>query len=148
MQQPKPTDATGVVVKLTATDSNGQSVDIGSVTSNVEGGFAFLWTPQSEGTYTVTASFEGSESYYASSAKTSVGVTAADSSSPSVTSSPSVPSSPSTASPSTSESPSTVQSQAPASTGLSSSTMYIAIAAVVVIIAVIAAALVLRKRSK
>jgi outer membrane protein assembly factor BamB len=156
MQQPRPTNATGVTVKLTAVDQSGNKVDVGTTTSDSAGLYAYTWTPSNTGTYKIIASFEGSDSYYASSAETVVGVTTAaslSSVSPSTTSSSST-TSPSTVSPSISESPSvsvspsTVQTQAPASTGLSSSTMYIAIAAVVIIVAVVAAALVLRKRRK
>jgi hypothetical protein len=154
MQQPKPTNTTGVSIHLTAIDTNGKSIDLGTTTSDASGIFAMMWTPSAEGKYTIVANFAGSNSYYGSSAETVVGVSATSSSSSSA--SPSTTSSQSTASPGTSVSPSTsgavspsaVQSQAPSSTGTSSTTIYIAIAAVVVIVAVVAAALVLRKRSK
>jgi outer membrane protein assembly factor BamB len=152
MQKPKPTNTTGVTVTLTATDQNGNKFNIGTATSDASGLYSVMWTPPTESKYTITASFEGSESYYASSAETVVGVTAASSSSvsPSTISSPSAASPGASVSPSNSAavSPSTVESQAPASTGTSSTTMYIAIAAVVVIVAVVAAALVLKKRRK
>jgi outer membrane protein assembly factor BamB len=134
MQQPKPTDTTGVTVKLTATGSNGQSEDIGTVTSDANGNYAFMWTPSSEGTYTITATFEGSKSYYASSAETAVGISASTSGSPSVSTSPAVPA---TAQPSV-----TSPTQGP------STNTYIIIAAIVVIVAVVAAAVVLRKQRK
>jgi hypothetical protein len=134
MQQPKPTDTTGVTVKLTATGSNGQSEDIGTVTSDANGNYAFMWTPSSEGTYTITATFEGSKSYYASSAETAVGISASTSGSPSVSTSPAVPA---TAQPSVTSPPQ----------GTSTNT-YIIIAAIVVIVAVVAAAVVLRKQRK
>lgn len=70
MQKPKPTSATGVQVKLTAEDSNGNKQNIGSVTSDIDGGYAFAWTPTSEGLYKITATFEGTNSYYGSSAST------------------------------------------------------------------------------
>jgi outer membrane protein assembly factor BamB len=152
-----PTDftGTGVSVKLTAIDSNGHSIDLGTATSDASGLYSLMWTPPAEGKYTIVANFEGSNSYYASYAETVVGVSAASSSSSS-SASPTTTASSSAASPGLSESPSssaavspsTVESQAPASTGTSSTTIYIAVAAVVVIVAVVVAALVLRKRSK
>jgi hypothetical protein len=95
MQKPKPTNTTGVTVTLTATDQNGNKFNIGTATSDASGLYSVMWTPPTESKYTITASFEGSESYYASSAETVVGVTAASSSSVS----PSTISSPSAASP-------------------------------------------------
>jgi outer membrane protein assembly factor BamB len=152
MQKPMPTNATGVTITLTAVDSSGTSTVIGTTTSDLSGNFAYTWTPQTEGTYQIVASFGGSKSYYASSNETAVAVTASGSS-------PSVSAAPSSSSPSTSTSPSTATSasasvspsamtQPPASTETSSTTIYIAIAAIVVIVAVVAAALALRKRSK
>ena len=70
MQQPKPTDATGVTVHLTAIDPNGNFQDIGYAKSNTMGNYAIDWTPPVPGVYTVTATFEGSESYYQSEAGT------------------------------------------------------------------------------
>ena len=71
MQQPKPTNTTGVPVAISVIDSNGNSRQIGTTTSNADGTFSFTWTPDISGAYTVTASFAGSESYYPSSAGTS-----------------------------------------------------------------------------
>ena len=71
MQQPKPTNTTGVPVAISVIDSNGNSRQIGTTTSNADGTFSLTWTPDISGAYTVTASFAGSESYYLSSAGTS-----------------------------------------------------------------------------
>jgi hypothetical protein len=82
MQQTKPTDATGVPVILTATGSNGQAINVGTVTSDVNGQFKIAWTPPSNDLYTITASFAGSNSYFSSSAETGLsvsGTTSADS---------------------------------------------------------------------
>jgi hypothetical protein len=76
MQQEIPGNATGVPVKLTAIDPNGNTQDIGTVTSDMSGMFKKMWTPPVPGEYTVIASFEGSESYYASYAETAIGVAA------------------------------------------------------------------------
>ena len=111
MQQPKPTNTTGVTVKLTAIDSSGKQIDIGSVTSDTTGLFKKMWTPTSEGEYTIVASFAGSNAYYASSAETAVGISAASPTTtlmpvPTATASPSTSASPSASiSPSTSETP-------------------------------------------
>ncbi len=128
MQQPKPTNATGVAVKLTAVDANGNKIDVGIAQSDSTGLYSVLWTPQSEGKYTIIAEFEGSNSYYASSAETAVGVTPAPS-----------------ASPSASVSPTTSATVPPISGGAADVSFYIA-AAVVVVVIVAVAALLLRRR--
>jgi hypothetical protein len=69
---------TGVPVTLTAIDSNGNVLDIGTTTTNgYYGTFSFVWTPPIEGTYTVTASFAADDSYGSSSAATNIAVSAA-----------------------------------------------------------------------
>ncbi len=147
MQQACPADLTGVPVHLTAIDPNGNYQDIGIATSNALGNFAFVYNPPVPGLYTVTATFEGSNSYFSSMAGTSFVVTSTASAAV-VTP---APTSTSTETPS----PTSVPTQAPISPSPSvapqptsgiPTTTYIAIAAAVVIIAVIAAALVLRKR--
>ena len=77
MQQPKPNNAVGVKVRLTATDSSGKTWDIGTTTSNDLGNYAIPWTPSAVGVYTVKASFDGSKSYYESQAGTSLVVSEA-----------------------------------------------------------------------
>jgi hypothetical protein len=72
MQQPKPTNATGVTVTLTALDPNGNTIQLGTTQSDSSGNFALSWqAPSVPGLYRVTASFSGTESYYLSSAGTS-----------------------------------------------------------------------------
>ncbi len=71
MQQPCPTNATGVPISINVLDSNGNYRQIGSTTSDASGMFTFTWKPDISGEYTVTAIFAGSESYYFSSAETS-----------------------------------------------------------------------------
>jgi len=84
MQQPKPTNATGVPVTLTAIDPNGNYITIGNTTSDTSSSYSVTWTPPSvPGTYKITATFAGSNSYYASSAETAIVVQ-----SPTVTSAP------------------------------------------------------------
>ena len=77
MQQPMPMDATGVSVTLDAIDPNGNFVNIGTATSNTDGKYALTWTPEHDGKYEIIATFEGSESYYASHDTTYIGVGAA-----------------------------------------------------------------------
>jgi hypothetical protein len=76
MQKPRPTDATGVQVTLSVVDANGNYRDIGTATTN-DGFFSLNWKPDIEGTYTVYASFTGSESYWPSHAITSFSVDSA-----------------------------------------------------------------------
>lgn len=71
MQQPKPTNATGVPIRLDVVDSNGNYRPIGTTTSDTSGMFSYTWTPDIEGTYYVIATFEGSESYWGTNAETS-----------------------------------------------------------------------------
>jgi outer membrane protein assembly factor BamB len=129
-QQEMPTHASGVTVYLTAIDSNHNTIDIGTTTSDLSGFYKFVWTPPNEGEYTVTAAFEGSNSYWQSSAKTGVVV----SSSPSASVSPGGPT------------PIVTPSIAPSPEAQAQTTLYIAIAAVVIIVAVVAAAVLLRRR--
>jgi hypothetical protein len=60
---------TGVPVSLVAVDPNGNSVNIGTVTSDGSGQFAYQWTPTTPGLYTVYATFAGSNSYWSSYAE-------------------------------------------------------------------------------
>ena len=76
------TTMTGVPVVITATDSSGNVINLGTATSNAyDGTFCFTWTPPSAGTYHISASFYGTDSYGSSSAGTNVVVTAAATSS-------------------------------------------------------------------
>jgi hypothetical protein len=77
MQQPMPTNITGVPVTLSVLDSNGNYRQIGTTTTTPSGTFGFTWTPDIPGNYTVTAAFAGTQSYYGSSAETYFFATAA-----------------------------------------------------------------------
>ena len=70
-------NAKGVPVHITAIDPNNNFQDIGTVTTDDMGFYSTLWTPPVLGKYVVTASFEGSESYLPSFAKTAFAVTEA-----------------------------------------------------------------------
>ncbi|HKZ88245.1 MAG TPA: hypothetical protein VJ066_03680 [Candidatus Bathyarchaeia archaeon] len=138
MQQANPSmnlpgDA-GVPVTLTATGPDGKLITIGTTTSDCTGNFAITWTPPTEGLYTISANFLGTDSYWPSSAIThiSVGKTA--------------PSPSPVASTSQSSPPSTSPS-APTPPGeISPTELYLIAVAIIVIIVIIAAAVILRRR--
>jgi len=76
MDQPYPSQATGVPVSIDAIDPNGNFIHIGSATSDVSGFFSYQWTPPNiPGKYTIIASFGADNSYYASSGETAAVVT-------------------------------------------------------------------------
>jgi hypothetical protein len=74
MQQPKPTNATGVKVVLHVFDPNTNCYDVATTTSDENGFYSAVFTPEVPGKYTVYATFEGSESYWPSSAVTAINV--------------------------------------------------------------------------
>jgi cytoskeleton protein RodZ len=142
MQQPKPNNATGVPVRLTAIDPNGNTQDIGTLTSDTSGNYAIMWTPPVPGLYKITATFDGSNSYYSSFAETAIGVSNAPVASPTATPAP-------TATPTPAPVPIATVSPSPApqpEAGPSTDMYIIAAAAVVVIVVVAVAAVFLRKR--
>jgi len=150
-QQQMPTTATGVLVHLTAVAPDGSSKDLGYVTSDLSGHYALTWTPDQIGTYTITATFQGSNSYYPSSAETSIGmqnppaavVVPTASPTPQATATPPTV----TPSPTIATTPSPVVTIAPSPPAASTPVaLYVGIAAVIIIIVVIAAAIALRRR--
>jgi outer membrane protein assembly factor BamB len=82
MQQAKPANAKGVEVVISVLDSNGNTYDVGTVTSDVNGKFQLAFDPEITGEYTVYAKFAGSESYWGSSAETALFVEEAPVASP------------------------------------------------------------------
>jgi hypothetical protein len=74
MQQVKPSDATGVDVTVTVFDPNGNTYDVGTATSDANGFYSLMFTPEVSGKYTITATFEGSKSYWSSNAETAINV--------------------------------------------------------------------------
>ncbi len=78
-QQPKPYTAKGVNVKLTAVGPNGNEIDLGTATSDINGNYAHTWTPTGEGIYHIKATFEGTNSYYSSESTTYLSVTSTSS---------------------------------------------------------------------
>ena len=122
MQQPMPTNVTGVPVTISVTDSNHNHYDIGTATTNANGFYSLTWTPIVPGNFTVTAIFAGTQSYYGSSANAAFYASA-----PSPTASPY---------------PSPV-------TGLASTgSLELGIAAVIVVIVIIGAVIILTLRKR
>jgi hypothetical protein len=70
MDQPMPTNVTGVSVKLEAITPSGERMWFTTATSDEYGNYAAKFTPATEGIYKIIATFEGSESYWPSSAGT------------------------------------------------------------------------------
>ena len=70
----KPTNATGVDVRLIALDSNNNYRDLGIAQTDASGTYSLMWTPDIPGKYTIFATFAGSGAYYSSTAQTAIGV--------------------------------------------------------------------------
>jgi outer membrane protein assembly factor BamB len=87
-QQIKPANATGVEVSISVLDPNGNTYEVGTTTSNDLGFYKLAFTPEVPGEYTVIATFEGSESYYGSTAVTAINVESAPEVTPAPTPTP------------------------------------------------------------
>jgi hypothetical protein len=74
MQQAYPADAKGVEVILSVLDPNDNCYEVGRTTSDINGNFGYAFEPLVPGTYQIIATFEGSASYYPSSATTYITV--------------------------------------------------------------------------
>ena len=74
MQKPRPTDAVGVDVTISVLDPNGNSYEVGTTTADEDGFFKMSFVPLVPGKYSVVATFEGSEGYWPSHAKTAINV--------------------------------------------------------------------------
>jgi hypothetical protein len=70
MQKDMPADAKGVDVSIGAIDPNGNYIDIGTATSDLNGVYGLSWAPEVPGLYHVFATFKGSESYGSSTTST------------------------------------------------------------------------------
>ena len=70
MQQPMPTNATGVPVTLTYIDPNNNTGTIGTTTSDMTGHYSYVFTPNVPGKYVITATFGGTGSYFGSTSET------------------------------------------------------------------------------
>ncbi len=71
-----PPQPTGVPVTLKAVDPNGNTITIGSTTTDSKGNFAINFVPETVGMYTIKASFAGTNSYYKSDSETQLSVIA------------------------------------------------------------------------
>jgi len=151
-QRPMPTNATGVTVHLTAIDPNGNFQDIGNATNDIAGNYGLSWTPPVPGTYKVTATFAGSNSYGSSFSTTYITVSAALLASPAAntnTPAPSAPPQTSLLAPTATPAVTTAATPSPVVIPPASATptaTYIAIGAAVVIIVAAAAVLAIRRR--
>jgi len=147
MQKPLSADVTGVPVTIFATDANGHTEQIATVTSDASGLFYFKWVPSQVGVYMITAVFDGSESYWPSSSTTAVSVDEAASVPIQTLPPTTVPSE--TISPTESPTQTVVPSPTPAvepDSNLPTETLLIIGAAVIIIAVVAVAAALLRKR--
>ncbi len=77
-QFPRPADATGVTVKFEAVNPNGEYEQLGEATSNSYGSYGFEFKPGIAGQYMIIATFQGSNSYYPSTAVTYLSVVPAE----------------------------------------------------------------------
>ncbi|KON33503.1 MAG: hypothetical protein AC479_04180 [miscellaneous Crenarchaeota group-6 archaeon AD8-1] len=68
---PIPADCNGVDVTIDVIDANGNFRNVGTATTCSTGYYSIAWTPDIYGEYTVIATFEGTDGYYASYAQTS-----------------------------------------------------------------------------
>ena len=77
-QKPLPTNFTGVPVSIIAIDPNGNTITLGTATTDTNGLFHYTWTtPNVPGDYTVYATFAGTNGYWPSSSATAMTVTEA-----------------------------------------------------------------------
>ena len=70
MQKPYPVEVTGVEINLAVVDPYNDFYQIGAVTSEPSGVYGFDFTPTVSGMYKIIATFQGSDSYWPSSAET------------------------------------------------------------------------------
>lgn len=142
MQKTKPTNAKGVDVTLTAVDPNHNTLEIGTVTSDIYGNYGLSWTPPVPGQYQIIANYAGSNSYGSSASSTYIVVGAA-----AVTPAPSTPTPTPAITATPTSTPTASPSPAPTPPGNGTSAeIYIAIAAIVVIIVVAAVAVLLKRK--
>lgn len=69
-----PPEPEGVLVTLTAVDPNGNTITIGSTTTDSKGNYAINFVPENTGMYTIKASFAGTYSYYSSDSEAKLSV--------------------------------------------------------------------------
>jgi hypothetical protein len=81
-QKPRPTDTVGVEVVVSVLDPNTNCYEVGRATSDENGMFKVVFTPEVPGEYTVYASFEGTKGYWPSQAETFIDVEEAPAATP------------------------------------------------------------------
>ena len=128
MQQPMPTDVTGVPIRLSYLNDDGSMTEIATVTTDAAGSFGYFWAPPGTGTYRIVATVDGTAAFAPTMAQAYMGVGEGAAESPSTTS---------TVSPT----PGGPPGEMPLTD------IYIIAAAIVVIVVVALAALILRRRS-
>jgi hypothetical protein len=74
MQYPRPADVTGVKVTISVLDPNNNVYEVATATTDENGAYSAVFTPEVSGKYTVMASFAGSKSYVGSHAETAIDV--------------------------------------------------------------------------
>lgn len=82
MQKARPVDVQGVTVTLKVLDANNNYREIGTATTDADGFFSFIWTPDIPGKFNVYASFDGDDSYWPSHAVSAFNVSPGDESTP------------------------------------------------------------------
>jgi hypothetical protein len=82
MQKPRPTNATGVEVVISVLDPNNNCYEVARTSSDANGMFKAMFTPEVPGEYTILATFGGTESYWGSYAETAIGVNEAPAATP------------------------------------------------------------------
>ena len=85
----RPADIMGVEVIVSVIDPNNNCYEVGRTTSDADGGFKLMFTPEVPGEYTVIATFSGSKAYWPSHSQTYLGVEEALAATPEPTSQPS-----------------------------------------------------------
>ncbi len=80
-----PPSSNGVPVRLYAIGSDGTVIEVGTATSDSSGKFALAWTPSKAGTYKITATFDGSSSYFGSWTETGLLITESPAATPTTT---------------------------------------------------------------
>jgi len=78
----RPADVVGVDVVVSVFDPNTNCYDVTTATSDENGFYSAVFTPEVPGKYTIIASFEGSKAYYGSSALTAINVEEAPAATP------------------------------------------------------------------
>ena len=62
----RPSDVTGVQVKIEAIDPNGNYQNLGTTMTDLAGNYGFTFEPEVPGEYQIIVTFEGSKAYYGS----------------------------------------------------------------------------------